>query len=59
MVGGMNDIRIYDECLSQKQVKEIAKGLCAHYKLEGVGANPNLLYPSSLMTNLSNYSTKN
>lgn len=54
-----NDYRIYDECLSSKQIKEISKGLCAHYKLEGVGANPNLLYPSSLMTNLSNYSTKN
>lgn len=38
-----NDYRIYDECLSSKQIKEIAKGLCAHYKLEGVGANANLL----------------
>lgn len=55
----LNDFRLYDEVLSDKQIKEIAKGLCAHYKLEGVGANPNLLYPSSLMTNLSNYSTKN
>lgn len=42
MVGGMNDLRIYDECLSQKQIKEISKGLVAHYKLEGIGANPNL-----------------
>ena len=57
--GFMNDFRIYDECLSPKQIKEISKGLVAHYKLEGIGANPNLLYPSSLMTNLSNYSTKN
>lgn len=40
--GFMNDFRIYDECLSPKQVKEISKGLCAHYKLEGVGANANL-----------------
>ena len=37
-----NDLRIYDECLSQKQIKEISKGLVAHYKLEGTGANPNL-----------------
>lgn len=43
IVGGMNDLRIYDECLSQKQIKEISKGLVAHYKLEGPGANPNLL----------------
>ena len=39
MVGGMNDLRIYDECLSLKQIKEISKGLVAHYKLEGIGAN--------------------
>ena len=38
----LNDFRIYDECLSPKQIKEISKGLVAHYKLEGVGANPNL-----------------
>lgn len=38
----LNDFRLYDEVLSDKQIKEIAKGLCAHYKLEGVGANANL-----------------
>ena len=38
-----NDYRVYDECLSPKQIKEISKGLVAHYKLEGTGANPNLL----------------
>lgn len=32
----MNDIRIYDHCLSPKEVKEISKGLCLHYKLDGV-----------------------
>lgn len=36
------DVRIYDHCLSPKEVKEISKGLIAHYKLEGTGANPNL-----------------
>ena len=39
----LNDFRLYDEVLSDKQIKEIAKGLCAHYKLEGVGANKNYL----------------
>ena len=29
-----NDLRIYDECLSPKQIKEIAKGLAIHYKLD-------------------------
>ena len=39
----LNDFRIYDECLSEKQVKEIAKGLVCHFKLDGIGANPNLI----------------
>ena len=46
--GYINDVRIYDEVLSDKQIKEIAKGLCAHYKLEGVGANKNLLTNSHI-----------
>lgn len=33
----MNDVRIYDECLSMAQLKEISKGLVAHYKLSGEG----------------------
>ena len=32
--GKMNDFRLYDECLSSKQIREIAKGLVAHYKLD-------------------------
>ena len=34
--GSLNDFRIYDHCLSTKEVKEISKGLCLHYKLDGV-----------------------
>ena len=30
----LNDFRIYDECLSPKQIKEISKGLVVHYKLD-------------------------
>lgn len=34
--GSLNDIRIYDHCLSKQEVKEIAQGLVLHYKLNGV-----------------------
>jgi len=32
--GKVNDVRIYDHCLSAKEVHEIAKGLILHYKLD-------------------------
>lgn len=34
--GSMNDFRIYDHCLSAREIKEISKGLFLHYKLGGV-----------------------
>ena len=32
--GKLNDLRIYNHCLSPKEIKEISKGLVLHYKLD-------------------------
>lgn len=44
-----NDIRLYDHCLSPKEVKEIAKGLVLHYPLNDAyieGTNNLFTYPT-------------
>ena len=38
----VNDVRVYDHCLSSKEVKEIAKGLVLHYPLNDVACSKNL-----------------
>lgn len=40
------DFRLYDHCLSEKEVKELAKGLVLHYRLAGPG-QPNLVKDSN------------
>ena len=44
--GYLNDVRIYNHALSDKEVKEISKGLILHYKLDNI-VNPNLLIDSN------------
>ena len=43
--GLLNDIRVYDHCLSPKEIEEIAKGLVLHYPLNSsyIGTKTNLL----------------
>lgn len=49
--GQINDVRIYDHCLSPKEVKEISKALVVHYPLDNQGFGlPNLLKNSGDLT---------
>lgn len=41
--GYLNDIRFYDHALSEVEIKELAKGLCVHYKLDDVQSSDNLI----------------
>lgn len=53
----LNDVRLYDHCLSPKEVNEIARGLVSHYKLDNNGGiSVNLLnntYPSDSGWNIN------
>ena len=42
----LNDVRIYDHCLSSKEVEEISKGLILHYPLNQLYDN-NIIYDTS------------
>lgn len=50
----LNDVRIYDHCLSAAEVKEIAQGLVLHYKLDNNGQGGRNLAPHS--SNFSGWS---
>ena len=51
----LNDVRIYDNCLSAAEVKEIAQGLVLHYKLDGgLFGNPNLVLGSGTAATSTN-----
>lgn len=53
--GCLNDVRIYDNVLSPREIKEISKGLVLHYPLAMPGGE-NLLKNGSLSTDFSNWS---
>lgn len=48
--GKLNDVRVYDHCLSPKEVEEIAKGLVLHYKLDNNGMGGENLFALSGVT---------
>ena len=59
--GQLNDVRIYDHALSDKEIEEIAKGLVLHYKLDNNGlGGENLATNTSFPTsNIQGYNNQN
>lgn len=50
--GRINDVRIYDHCLSQKEIKEISKALILHYTLDDFALKNNNIIPNYLTMGL-------
>ena len=55
--GMLNDVRVYDHCLSQAEVNEIAQGLVLHYKLDNDGFGKSNLVPCGGYTKNSSWTT--
>lgn len=47
--GLINDFRIYDHCLSVKEIKEISKALICHYPLDGNGRGGDNIVPNTFI----------
>lgn len=54
--GKMNDIRIYDHTLSPREVKELARGLRVHYKLNDLCSLSSTIDPTGTWSIYNNYS---
>ena len=56
----MNDLRIYDHCLSPMEINELSKGLMLHYPLNRNGFGQENIFLNSSLTDLTseNLSTK-
>lgn len=48
LTGYLNDVRIYDHCLSPMEVKRISQGLILHYPLNRQGFGQDNLMPNSI-----------
>lgn len=46
----LNDVRLYDECLSVKRLKEISKGLVVHYPFDDISVESTTNLVSSLVS---------
>lgn len=54
--GALNDFRLYDHCLSQAEIHELAQGLVLHYKLDNNGwGQKNLLKESHVAVSGTSY----
>lgn len=50
----VNDLRIYDHCLSDTEIKKISQGLIVHYSMESKYGNENLLIGAQMNKDYSN-----
>lgn len=55
----LNDVRLYDHCLSAAEVKELAKGLVCHYKLNDFYSKQNLIVNGNGDLGTENWSNGN